>query len=507
MPLNNRTPTSKRNNVSLEVVLVDDDEVVLNALSFLLVQKGHEVHSFTDPFHALAFIENQSKIDMIVCDFKMPTMDGIAFFTFAQQINPSIRRVLASGYKEFDVMVLSSLNNGTIEHFLLKPISSNAIDIVFASAGSTDTSVDREKALANNCALSKAKEALNSLQEFHGIYTSEPSMLALLASLKSFVKINAPIFIQGESGTGKELLARALHAKSSRAQHPFVAVNCATFTQGLLESQLFGHKKGAFTSANANQVGLFEAAEGGTLFLDEVTEIDIALQAKLFRVLQEREYLPIGEVTPRKFNIQIISAASVSLDEVVAKGTFRRELKYRLEVIPIKVPPLRDRPSDIFALFIHFLSKALAAEELEIAHLDEDIPAALQRHSWPGNVRELQNLCTYLAALTDQSGLVLKSSMLPDYFQNDYPKERHRGDRRADRRGDHWGDRKRAAAATARTDDVDLQEFANGGLDDNASAEELKNLLKKYGGNRSALARGLGISRMTLWRHLKKLEL
>ncbi len=494
-PLKDRLPSGFYGKSALEVILVDDDQFALESLSFVLKQKGHQVHAFIDPFHALAFIENQSNIDLIICDFKMPKMDGIAFFTFAQQIDASIRRVLASGYKDFDVMVLSSLNSGTIDNFLLKPISSSALDILFDNSSSSDSFTDRSSALDDKAGLKNAEEALKSLKEFHGIYSADPTMLQIIDSLKSFVKIDAPIFIQGESGTGKELVARAIHAKSKRAQRPFIAVNCATFTQGLLESQLFGHKRGAFTGANANQVGLFEAAEGGTIFLDEVTEIDIALQAKLFRTLQEREYLPIGEVTPRKFNIQIISAASISLDEVVAKGTFRRELKYRLEVIPIKVPPLRNRPSDIFPLFVHFLSKVLAAQHLKIVHIAEEIPAILQRHSWPGNVRELQNLCTYMAALTDHDGLTLKESMLPDYFLTV----------RADRGGARH--QKRAVTRPAKADDIALPSVEKVILNDEMSSEELTHLLQKYGGNRSALARGLGVSRMTLWRHLKKHKL
>jgi transcriptional regulator with PAS, ATPase and Fis domain len=300
---------------------------------------------------------------------------------------------------------------------------------------------------------------------FHGILSCNPKMHKLFETICKAAKTEVPIYISGETGVGKELVARAIHAQSPRADQPFIAVNVANFSSDLLESQLFGHKKGAFTGAHNNSKGLLSAAENGTLFLDEVACLASNTQAKLLRVLQEKNFYPVGDVQLKSFSACIISASNLSLEDAIKQQQFREDLRYRLEVIPLLVPPLRERKDDIILLFEYFLSQASSRKHWMIEY---DLKNKLTHYLWPGNVRELENCAKFTAAMSNSEKLEL--SNLPDSIQ------------------------------TALKKDIPEQ----------LVSEELKKItlaLTQNSSNKTKAAKQLGISRMTLWRKMKAFNL
>ena len=290
-------------------------------------------------------------------------------------------------------------------------------------------------------------------------------MHRLFESIKKAARTDVSIYISGETGVGKELVARAIHAESDRTKQPFVAVNVANFSSDLIESQLFGHKKGAFTGAIANSTGLMQAAAKGTLFLDEVTCLPANTQAKLLRVLQERQYYPVGDVKLQKFNASIVSASNMSFEKAIEFHQFRKDLRYRLEVIPLKVPPLRDRRDDILLLFNYFLKLASRGKAWKI---DTLLAKKLKQYSWPGNVRELENCARFAAAMANKDRLNIDD--LPENIQKafniDMPVKRKKLTQRM-----------------------------------------IVSALKRNSSNRNKTAEFLGISRMTLWRKMKTYKL
>jgi DNA-binding NtrC family response regulator len=311
----------------------------------------------------------------------------------------------------------------------------------------------------------KSQEKMHKPIVFHGILSRSISMKKLFESIKRAAQTDVSIYISGETGVGKELVARAIHAESSRSQQPFVEVNVANFSNDLIESQLFGHKKGSFTGATENTAGLIEAAAMGTLFLDEVTCLPLDTQAKLLRLLQERQYYPVGDVNLREFSASVVSASNMSFEDAIELHHFREDLRYRLEVIPLKVPPLRQRQEDIILLFCHFLKQASAGKEWEI---DPLLESQLINYPWPGNIRELENCARFSAAMANGKRLI--TSDLPDSIQS-------------------------ALAQKNRPQRIFL------------NAQIVARALNKNKNNRNKTAEFLGISRMTLWRKMKAYKL
>ncbi|MCH7478562.1 MAG: sigma-54-dependent Fis family transcriptional regulator [SAR324 cluster bacterium] len=302
----------------------------------------------------------------------------------------------------------------------LRPYLPHAAEQLASRAGNADagtpltTAAAPEEAALASVGSAEAQSATDPLTDFHGILTGDPAMLVLFEQIRRVARQDVPVFITGETGSGKEMAAKALHSEGRRSGKPFVALNCANLTEPLLESQLFGHRKGAFTGATADQRGLLAEAEGGILFLDEVTEIPLALQAKLLRVLQEREYTPLGSTRPISFDILIVSAAQTPLREAVEAGRFRPDLQYRLHVIPLVLPPLRARSDDRVLLFDRFLRSAFKAQrgETPIPRVSPEVWQVIRHYQWPGNVRELQNVCAYVVAMT--SGPEITVEFLPE---------------------------------------------------------------------------------------------
>ncbi len=423
--------------------------------------------------------------DLVLSDQRMPGMLGTQFFEQLMQFYPSTRRVLISGYTDFST-VTDAFNDGIINKFILKPWDNECLRNLIADElryrdkrqAANDIPYTAKPSLSN----SKTSQTLPTANDsYHGILTTDDVMLQQLSIIERTANTDAPFFINGETGTGKEMIARAIHLESDRAKKPFIALNCANLSETLLESQLFGHIKGAFTGADKDQEGLFSAANGGTLFLDEVVEIPSSLQAKLLRVLQEREFTPLGTTKPQQFDIKIISAAAQSLESAVNEGTFREDLRYRLEVMPIYLPPLRARKSDTKLLFDHYLQIQFLRHGYELAKVESDVYDCVSSYDWPGNIRELVNVCTYIAALSGPEGKVTKFS-LPPALQN--PK------------------------SVSRSENVEtVQSLPNHRQQLKLTKENLSKAIHEHDGHRESIANAFGISRMTVWRKMKEFNL
>lgn len=464
------------------ILLVDDDEYVLKSLARLLKPESYAISQFQDPREALIQC-NARKFDLIISDQRMPGISGTAFFTEVAKVLPDARRILISGYSDFGA-VTDAFNDQIIHKFVVKPWNNHTLKALVA-----DQLAQRELDEQNSLPPSDLQPESASLRPndqvtFHGIVTSDKTMSQQLAIISKTATSDAPFFIHGETGTGKELIARAIHLESERTHKPFVALNCANLTESLLESQLFGHKRGSFTGADRDQKGLLAEVEGGTLFLDEVTEIPLALQAKLLRVLQEREYTPVGETRSIPFDVKVISASSTSLEQAVRDGKFREDLRYRLEVLPITLPPLRARGSDKGILFDYFLENQLARHGHQLIAVSEDVYNCIDTYPWPGNVRELVNVCTYIAALTSGNEKELTVEMLPPTLRVSATANSPEGQ----------SDTKLAApSGSTRAPEL--------------TRESLMQSLEELNGHRESVARFFGISRMTLWRKMKQFDL
>jgi len=440
-----------------KLLLIDDDQAVLRALQRLfrplLKSNKIELLSSSDPEDGLAIAIAEDP-ELIICDQRMPGMQGTELFRKLSQEKLTGQRFILSGHADFDQLI-EAFNRGDIHQFIAKPWDDAALlqsaRQFFSGSGS----------MPDNAGL------------FHGMLSCNPNMQQMFLRLQRLARANAPVFIYGETGTGKELAAKAIHLEGPRYEQAFVAVNCANFNEQMMEAELFGHRKGAFTGALEDRVGLLQEADGGTLFLDEVTTLPLALQAKLLRVLQERKYRPVGENSELSFDIQLISASSQSIHDAVDKGDFRPDLQYRLEVLPLEIPPLRQRRDDILPLLEYFLKQLKIPDGLALSH---ELQLSLNNHGWPGNVRQLYNVAQYISAMWDGRQQVLSVDLLPKHIlcidcpgRENEPVERQRP----------------------------LQEM---------DAADLQTMLEQYQGNRTATAEALGISRMTLWRRMKELE-
>ena len=371
------------NTVSPILLLVDDDVDVLNALQRALRQLPVEIKTFSSAVEAVKYCESNQP-DVVISDQKMPEMDGCEFLSLVMKLWPNSRRIILSAYQDFQ-KVSTAFNSGVVERFICKPWDTKELKFII------------EKALEqpSDQIIAQKKHENNTLAgpiSFHKIIAADETMHDLFNSIKHAATTNAPIFITGETGTGKELVAKACHSESYHNEQPFIAVNCANFSENLIESQLFGHTKGAFTGAISNQEGLFSAAKKGTLFLDEITTLSKPLQAKLLRVIQEREFSPLGTNKVEKFHAQIVSASSNSISKAVVEGDFREDLFYRLNVITLSLPPLRERGSDLLHIARFFLKKYSKIENRTFSKFSRDAIQIIYGYDWPGNVRQLENV-------------------------------------------------------------------------------------------------------------------
>lgn len=375
-----------------QILVVDDEPLMCRSLSEVIHRAGYEVFTANNGYEALEFIQQES-ISVIITDMNMPKMDGIEVLRQAKAIVPNVAVIMVTGYATVDSAV-EAMKYGALD-YITKPFSPSRINALI------------EKAISQVSTYTPQLEIRQSVS--HSIVTADPQMLDILDRLQLIAQSDSNVLIQGESGTGKELIARALHAYSDRSNGPYVAVNCAAIPESLLESELFGHEKGAFTNAIARRIGKIELAHGGTLLLDEVSEMAKPFQAKLLRAIQEREIVRIGGNQQMKVDVRIIATTNKNLIEEVDSETFREDLFYRLCVIPVFLPPLRERKDDIPVLAQYFAQKSSAKMGKKIGTISTDVIELLKNYSWPGNIRELENTIERAIALSTNGGISLSN--------------------------------------------------------------------------------------------------
>ena len=365
--------------MSARILVVDDEDIVVRSCVRILGEGGYQTDSAADGWEALKKVE-ENDYDLMILDIMMPKLDGMEVLRRMKEAHPDVDVVMVTGLSEIETAV-KAIKLGAFD-YLPKPFDPEELMHVVERA------LERRRLLQENLHL---KQQVSSKYRFENIIGASPAMQQVYRLIAQCAPTSSTVLITGESGTGKELIARAIHFNSQRRDRPFIAVDCNALTETLLESELFGHIKGAFTGAIANKKGVFEVANGGTLFLDEIGNISMSTQAKLLRVVQEREFRAVGDTHVQSTNIRLIVATNKDLKAMVAEGTFRDDLFYRVNIFPIAMPPLRERREDIPSLAFHFLK--VFREELgkELVEFSEDAMSALVNYDWPGNVRELEN--------------------------------------------------------------------------------------------------------------------
>lgn len=389
----------------MRILLADDDTALRRVLEFKLKKNGFDVAAVADGEEALARVKAGS-FDLLLADIRMPRLTGIELLEKVRTLEPALKVILMTAYATVPQAV-EAVKMGAFD-YLTKPFEDEQLLVTIDQALKFKRLEDENQRL---------KAELNLRSGLHEIIGDSEPVRELKEIITQVAPTDATVLITGESGSGKELVARAIHALSSRFGAQMVAVNCAALPRDLLESELFGHVKGAFTGAAKDKRGKFEIAGGGTLMLDEISELAFDLQAKLLRVIQERTVSPVGSESNREVDVRIIAATNVNLKKRVGEGKFREDLFYRLNVIPIHVPSLRKRSSDIPLLVSHFLGRLAPRTEVR---LDAELMAILIRHRWPGNVRELENLIERMVVL--RRGDTLTKADLPHDFSIEWEK-------------------------------------------------------------------------------------
>ena len=362
------------------ILIVDDEEIVIRSCLRILGEDGDcEVEAVQDGLEALKKIDD-GHYDVLILDIMMPKMDGLEVLRRVKETHPDIDVIMVTGLSQIETAV-RSMKLGAFD-YLPKPFDPDELKLVVKRA------LERRQLLQENLEL---RSEVSSKYRFENIIGASPQMQNVYRLIAKCAPTNSTVMLTGESGTGKELIARAIHYNSLRKDKPFVAVDCNSLSENLLESEMFGHVKGSFTGAVVNKKGMFEVADSGTLFLDEIGNISLSTQAKLLRVIQEREFKAVGDTRTQSANFRLLTATNKDLKAMVADGTFREDLYYRINIFPILIPPLRERRDDIPPLAFHFLR--VFSEELgkKVSEFSEGAMSALVHHDWPGNVRELEN--------------------------------------------------------------------------------------------------------------------
>ena len=372
-----------------QILIVDDDSGNRDGLTLLLRQEGYQMTAAASGEEALQRLE-ETNFAVIITDLILPGISGLDILRRVKMRMPQTHVILMTGHASTETAV-EAMKEGAFD-YLTKPINVQELKILL------DNALEKSRLVAENQYL---RQQLRGKYHFTNMIGNSPTMQAIFKQMEKIVQTDSTVLILGESGTGKELVASAVHYNSTRKEKPFIAINCGAIPGELLESELFGHVKGAFTGAVSDKAGKFEAAEGGTIFLDEIGTMPMQLQMKLLRVLQEREVERIGSSRKIRLNVRIISATNADLAELVKTKEFREDLFYRLNVIPVHLPPLRERREDIPLLVKHFLKKSCAAQNHHPCTLSGEAALALQQYDWPGNVRELENVIERAVALVE----------------------------------------------------------------------------------------------------------
>ena len=456
---------ARRTRASL--VLVDDEEGMCRALGKYLTTEEYEVAAFSDPAKAIEAIRAKPP-DVVITDMMMPGLTGMDVLRAARKACEETSVIVMTGYGSIEGAI-GAMKEGAFD-YVTKPLNMQALLEVIAKACRHNRLVQENEALGET--LSRTGE-----NEFVG---ASPAVTEVLATVAKVAPTDAPVLIWGESGTGKELIARAVHAGSPRRKKRFVAINCASIPESLIESELFGYEKGAFTGADRTKLGLMELAHEGTLFLDEIGELPVGLQTKLLRVLQEREIQRVGAVRTTPVDFRLVAATNRDLKEAIERKEFREDLFYRIGVITVDLPPLRERAGDVKLLVDHFVSRARRSMKRPALEVSPEALAALEGYRYPGNVRELQNVLERMFVLSDNDTIKLE----------DVPVDIREVGARS-------GSQPSSAAAGAA---VDYREAK-----DNFERDYLVRLINDAGGNISEAARMSGISRRHLYEKIEKL--
>lgn len=449
--------------MAYRILVIDDEENMLELYSRILGKEGYKVTTALTAEEALDLF--RSKVfDLIIADLALPGMNGVELLKKVKEEDPDIPYILITAYGTVESAV-EAMKLGAFD-YIPKPFQTEELKIVIKKAL-------KEYQLAQE--LKRLRSEVKERYSFGNIVGRSKKMLAIFDLVGRVAASNSTVLIQGESGTGKELIARAIHYNSLRKDKPFVAIDCSILPETLLESELFGHVRGAFTGAMKAKKGLFEEANGGTIFLDEIGNISLPIQAKLLRVLQEREIKPLGSTDTIKVDVRIIAATNTDLKELVASGAFREDLYYRIAVIPIVLPPLRERKEDIPLLVDCFLEKFSKENNKPLKRITPKALALLTEYDWPGNVRELENIIERAVLVSDSE----------EIDESCFPSEIRR-----------LGD-----------ESVSLNISLKGEVNKvkgSVEIEAIKKALALCGGNKTLAAKKLGISRSSLYNKLKE---
>jgi two-component system response regulator AtoC len=385
------------------VLIIDDEKNMRHMLKVLLGKAGYGVESAADGASALQLME-QSDFDFVLCDIKMPRMDGMKLLENAKEKFPEKTYIMMSAYGTVET-ALEAMKEGAYD-YISKPFKEDEVLLTLKKAE------ERERLKEENIRLKTKLDEIERKYSFRNIVARSEAMAHVFDLVSKVAEHKTTVLITGESGTGKELFARAIHTDGPRASGPLVSINCAGIPENLLESELFGYKKGAFTDAVKDKQGHFEEADGGTIFLDEIGEMPMSLQVKLLRVLQEEEITPLGDVGSKKIDVRVIAATSKTLDKEVEEGRFREDLFYRLNVMTIHLPALRERRGDIPLLVGYFIDIFNKKLKKNIEGLSSEAMPILMEYTWPGNVRELENVIERAILLA--TGRWISPAELPD---------------------------------------------------------------------------------------------
>ena len=383
------------------ILVCDDQEMMRDGLAANLARADHEVTAAGDGPQALQRLA-AGRFDLLITDLKMPRMSGLELLAEAKKIRPDMPVVLMTAFASVQTAV-DAMKSGAYD-YIQKPFDAEEIKLL------VERTLEHNRLKQENAVLKSAVADFNAPKPLIG---DGELMTAVKKKIELVGRSNVTVLIRGESGTGKEVVARAIHAASERRDKPMLAVNCAALSEHLLESELFGHEKGAFTGADKLRKGRFELADGGTLLLDEISEIPPGLQAKLLRVLQESCFERVGSSTTQVVDVRVVATSNRDLEDEVAEGRFREDLFYRLNVVPMDLPPLRERSEDVPTLVRHFLSKIAKRDQNAYRHIESDAMRLLQNYPWPGNVRELQNIVERAVVLEPDPGVIRAVTLQP----------------------------------------------------------------------------------------------
>jgi DNA-binding NtrC family response regulator len=437
----------------IAVLVVDDDQTACRLLQEVLVREGYLVAIAQSGTEALERADG-ALFDVALLDIRMPDLDGLEVLKAIRRANPEAVVIMMTAFGSIETAI-EAIKQGAYD-YISKPFRLDEVKLTVRRA------LEHKRLLGEN---TRFRRELKGRYRLENIVGRSAPMLEVYKTVARVAASSSTVLIQGESGTGKELIARAIHYNSPRAEHPFVVVDCGALAESLMESELFGHVKGAFTGALANKRGLLEEADGGTCFLDELGHIGPTIQARLLRFLQEREVKRVGGTEPIKLDVRVIAATNRDLEGLVETGTLREDLYYRLSVVPIRLPPLRERADDIPLLAEHFLHRYALQAKKDVSHISREAMALLVAYEWPGNVRELEHAIERAVTLTGNP--VLTPDDLP-------PRLRGRDDRRVEEQRP-----------------LSLVELEKA---------HIRRVLKLAGGNKKRAAELLGIHRRTLYR-------